>query len=294
MNKKRATLDKVVSLMTFKGSLLCLSFILFLAHPFNVAPDNLLQGVEHNRHYNFRILAQTSPSNEKTQLGSAKTQSAGVCTTHMKDIKEGSAQVSQIEPRCIPQQAHSGENVWPKGPKSHCHGIPKNRLGKYKVSNSNLSSQMNKKNKKIKELQESNYHNSDKHIPEQNIKLTEEEVLIKLNNLNKSVCRKDMYLLWFNFHNIYVRKYYAMMNEVWMNAVSFASRYNIPEENFQKIWWRVYEKLITVLRDNDKSCINDFYNLFDKGECTSDEYKSFLERRKKIWTDSINMMRFKW
>ncbi|GAB64906.1 RAD protein [Plasmodium cynomolgi strain B] len=294
MNHKSARLDNVARPTTFKGSLLCLSCLFFLAHPFILAPQNLLPGIEPNRPYDIRILAEGSPSNEETQLGDANPQSVGENITHENSMQESSTQVHQIEPTNTSQQVHPTQAVLPKEKKKVCNGIPRNRLGSYKTSSPNLKNQMNKQNEEKIQSQKNNDLNNDEYNPEQSIKLTEEEVRTRLNNLKGIVSKKDMYVLWFNFHNHFVRRYYAMMEKVWMNAESFASRHNIPQENLQELWSRVYANLVTELRKKSKSCVNDFYDLFDKGECTSDVYLPFLERRKKMWTDDSNMMKFQW
>ncbi|CAI7718415.1 RAD protein (Pv-fam-e) [Plasmodium vivax India VII] len=296
MSYKNARLENVVRPRTFKGPLLCLSCLFFLAHPFIVAPVNLLPGVEPNRHYDLRILAEASPSNGGAQPGGSSSQDSSTQDSNANESTshESNAQVRRAQPRNPPGQAQPTQGALPKDPQNLFHGIPRNRLGNYKTSSPNLRNEKNKQNKKKKKSQKRDDPNNEKHIPEQSIKLTEEEVLARLNNLNGIVSKKDMYILWFNLHNLYVRKYYAMMKEVWMKAESSASRRNIPQQTLEELWWRVYASLINELREKDKSCVNDFYSLLDKGECTSDVYISFLEGRRKVWTDAINMMRYKW
>ncbi|EUD66717.1 hypothetical protein C922_02702 [Plasmodium inui San Antonio 1] len=83
------------------------------------------------------------------------------------------------------------------------------------------------------------------------------------------------------------------MEEVWINAESSASRRNIPQQNLQELCCRVYATLITEHREKNKSCVNDFYDLFGKGECTCDVYISSLEGRRNVCTHAIKMVRFK-
>ncbi|KJP87319.1 hypothetical protein AK88_02999 [Plasmodium fragile] len=288
MNHKNARLDNVVRPRTFTGSLLYLSLLLLLVHPFIVAPANLLPAVEPKRHYEVRIIAETSSSNDATQMGDVKPPCGGGSIKHGDSMQGSSKHFEQMEATNTHHQVH------PKGPKKDVHEIPRTPLGNYNTSSTNVKSQMKTKNEKINQSQKNNHPNHEKHMPEQSIKLTERELHIMLKNLTGVVSRKHMFILWFNFHNLYVRKYNDMIDEMRMYAESFASRHNMSKENVQAIWSRIHGRLISELRQKDVSCINAFFDLLDKGECTADVFIAFLEETKKVWTDTIDKMSFKW
>ncbi|SBS80480.1 RAD protein, partial [Plasmodium ovale curtisi] len=129
---------------------------------------------------------------------------------------------------------------------------------------------------------------------ESTIKMTEGEVSTMLKNLNEIVTKKQMYILWFNVHNSCVRRYYNMMDGLWKNIKVLGSNHNIAIKDLLKGWWKAYPSLISELRKNDHYCICDFYNLFEKGECTQDVYKKFIDNINKNWEYSTNAMKSKW
>ncbi|GAW79416.1 RAD protein [Plasmodium gonderi] len=228
----------------------------------NVGPHS-----EINPLCNLRILTEMNPSN---------------------NLKEQGSEMEQIKTRNnreIPQSVTK---------KNISHGVPKKRLGSYKTNNLSFKNQMDRPNGKTIQLGNKESECYKEEISEKSIKLTEEEVITILDNLNDIVKKKEMYTLWFNVHNHNVRKYYAMMESLWTDAVNLASHRNITPSDLLKHWWAVYANLIYELRNMDKLCINKFYELFDKGECISNVYKSFINTTKKMWTDSMNSMKHKW
>ncbi|KAI4840343.1 hypothetical protein MKS88_001064 [Plasmodium brasilianum] len=158
-------------------------------------------------------------------------------------------------------------------------------------SNRTSENKGNEEQIKFKAVENENFGNK---ILESRIKLTEEEVTEILDSLEDVVSKKEMYIVWFNVHNHCIKKYYAMIEELWTNIKLSAFCRNLSEKDLLKIWWKAYPDLITELKENDKNCIIDFYNLFDRGECTRDEYKNFIDNRKKNWTSITNVMKYKW
>ncbi|SBT31462.1 Plasmodium exported protein (PHISTc), unknown function [Plasmodium ovale wallikeri] len=173
----------------------------------------------------------------------------------------------------------------------------------FRINNEEASTKMQKRRQRsaasyshynisnVQNKEDANFANKNS---ESTIKMTEDEVSTMLKNLNETVTKKQMYILWFNVHNSCVRRYYNMVDDLWQNIKVLGSNHNIAIKDLLKGWWKAYPSLISELRKNDHYSISDFYNLFEKGECTQDVYKKFIDNTNKNWEYSTNAMKLKW
>ncbi|SOS76371.1 Plasmodium exported protein (PHISTc), unknown function [Plasmodium sp. gorilla clade G1] len=164
-------------------------------------------------------------------------------------------------------------------------------------NNSNVNQVENRTNGEHRNVLINNMDDTDemnKINEEQYDRLSDEEINDKLDNLDESVSKKDMYIIWFNFSNNCRKKYYNMIDNVWTRFESLCSYHNIPKKILFKLWNKAYNDLICTLHNKDYISMKQFYELFDKNECSRNNYIQFIDILGESWYNLTNKMENKW
>ncbi|ANQ06155.1 Uncharacterized protein PCOAH_00004080 [Plasmodium coatneyi] len=95
--------------------------------------------------------------------------------------------------------------------------------------------------------------------------------------------QEQMMQLYFALNNYLRRKFFIMVDELWVFTLSFAKENNIRDEYRSKYWWQCSDILMSNLMKMHANDLDDFANFLKKESNSIDEFKKYMADKIDRW-----------